>query len=776
MPEPEAAPRPPTPGRRGIVPARAATALGAVLAGALLAPAAARAGNAQDGLRFVEWQSQVPVELEGAFDGVLSSSGRSLYVASLLDDAILHYRRDPLTGALSIRQAIGPGVVDAPADLAIAPGGGDVYAAAILSDAVFHLERDVNSGALESIAPAPDPVGQPPLDGASSVALAPDGSRLYAVGLDDQRLFVYDRAADGTLSTPTPFLIALIGARDVAVSPDGQDLYIAELHHDRLRVLRPQANGTLLIVQTLDQGVGGIAGLDGPYTVATSPDGADVYVTGFEGGTLTHFDRDPATGELTQVQVFGNGGGGVASLPGALGVAVSDDGGSVYVTSSDQGGAVFVFTRDAATGALTFVRTYDVASDPLSGLTGAAGVLTEGDSVVVLGLLEHAVSVWERTAPGALRRIETQRDQPPLVLFPQQVVAVPGSSGLLVFGYDDCGAGQFCIYYSTLVRDRRTGALTAVARGDFAPFTIGTADGAAISADGRHLYLASFGSDAILALEVAPGGTALTPVDLYVDGVGGVDGLAGVQDLVVSPDGAFVYAAGQFDDVVTRFARDPATGALTWLDTLAAPRPLHIAQSRDGRHLYVTAGGSSLLAFARDPASGALTQVDVETEGVGGVTGLAVPIAVAVSGDGRSVYVTDRAGPRLAAFARDPATGTLTWFETYDQGGMDEPFAVAVEASGGHVYVAGALDGTVAVYRRDRTTGELLYLRTEGSSAFDPLRLRGTHAYHLSPDGRHLYIPALDDQALAVFSTDDLFVDGFETGDPSAWSGVQSPP
>jgi len=698
---------------------------------AALDPLAAHAGEALDGLRFVEWQSRDPVTLEGAIDGALSPNDRS--------------------------------------------HGADVYAAAILSDAVIHLERDLATGTLDSIALAPAPAGEPPLDGASGVAIAPDGSELLAVGLDDSRLFVYDRAPDGTLSPPETWNIALTGAREIAISPDGEHVYIADLDGDRLSVIQRLGAGAVAIVQVLIEGVGGVSGLDGPYSVTVSPDGSDVYVAGFQGHTLAHFDRDPATGELTQAGLWGNGSGGVDDLDGPLSVVVSDDGESLYVTSSAPG-ALFVFTRDGATGGLSFAGLYTALGDPHAGLLNAAGVLTRDGSVIVMGLIEHAVSVWRRTAPGALHRIETQFDDPPIVGAPYHVLAAPGEPLVFAFGPDSLLTDSLA-RYSTLVRDPVTGALTAVTQGDLEPLGFHSVDGAAISPDGLHVYLASPADDALLALGRVPGETALAPIALYVDGAAGIDGLANVTSVVVSHDGSFAYAAGNLDDLIARFARDPQTGALTWLGTTAAPAPYRLAQSDDGRHLYAISAPLSLHAFARDPGTGALTQVDVETEGVGGVTGLANPAAVAVSRDGGSVYVADRSPtPLLSVFDRDPLTGALTWAATHDQGDMHGASAVAVEAGGRHVYVAGAQNGTVVVYRRDPASGSLLYLRTEGDDLSDPLRLTRLQSLSVSPDGRHLYGAATVSRTVAVFSTDDIFLDGFEFGHLDAWSSFEPLP
>ena len=93
-----------------------------------------------------------------------------------------------------------------------------------------------------------------------------------------------------------------------------------------------------------------------------------------------------------------------------------------------------------------------------------------------------------------------------------------------------------------------------------------------------------------------------------------------------------------------------------------------IALSPNGRHVYVASSKSDAIAiFARDPRTGRLTQPDgsggcVAAKGAGGCAraiGLDEPNSVAVSPDGRSVYATSRAGNSVTSFVRNRKTGAL---------------------------------------------------------------------------------------------------------------------
>lgn len=93
-----------------------------------------------------------------------------------------------------------------------------------------------------------------------------------------------------------------------------------------------------------------------------------------------------------------------------------------------------------------------------------------------------------------------------------------------------------------------------------------------------------------------------------------------------------------------------------------------IAVSPDGRNVYVASSESNAVAiFKRSKKSGALTQLSgkagcIAVEGGGGcatAVGLDGPNSVAVSADGRNVYATSRDSSSITAFHRSPKTGTL---------------------------------------------------------------------------------------------------------------------
>ena len=97
---------------------------------------------------------------------------------------------------------------------------------------------------------------------------------------------------------------------------------------------------------------------------------------------------------------------------------------------------------------------------------------------------------------------------------------------------------------------------------------------------------------------------------------------------------------------------------------------VNVAMSPDGKNVYVVANrGDAVAAFERNRLTGALTQLPgtaacVSKDGSGGACavgrGLDGPGSVAVSSDGRHVYVASYGSDAVAAFSRDRLTGALT--------------------------------------------------------------------------------------------------------------------
>lgn len=297
------------------------------------------------------------------------------------------------------------------------------------------------------------------------------------------------------------------------------------------------------------------------------------------------------------------------------------------------------------------------------------------------------------------------------------------------------------------------------------------ANSVALSPDGRHLYVAAFVSSAVNVFKRDPITGLLSFVEAEDAAAAGVDGLAGAHGAIVSPDGAHVYVAGYADDAIAVFARDPGSGGLSFVeaqrdgvggvDGLAGI--LWVSVSPDGSHLYAAGAVDGAVAvFARDPATGALSFLQVLRNGAGGARGLDGARVAVVSPDGRHVYVASGGigvGPvdhALVAFARDQTTGLLSFVDAYvddtgDLNGLNAGYSIGFAAGGSVLAVASFGDNALAIFDRDAVSGALALRHV----TFDgPAALGGAHAVAASPDDAELYVAAFNEPALAWFDRD----------------------
>lgn len=218
---------------------------------------------------------------------------------------------------------------------------------------------------------------------------------------------------------------------------------------------------------------------------------------------------------------------------------------------------------------------------------------------------------------------------------------------------------------------------------------------------------------------------------------GNGDALLGAIDIAVSPDGKHVYVASAGSNGVAWFSREEASGRLKQAGCVKeVPRedrcisgvgligPSSITASPDGKHVYVTSRISDAVAvFARDAETGALAQTGcVSNNGSDGRctdgTALTGASSVVVSSDGAHAYVTADEVGAVTSYARDAATGVLTpqgcMVEVAVEGGpctANKALKSAADAvltpDGKQLVVAGRHYGTLVVFGRDAATGAL---------------------------------------------------------------------
>ncbi len=375
-----------------------------------------------------------------------------------------------------------------------------------------------------------------------------------------------------------------------------------------------EANVNIEYVGHYKDRVNGVRGTRRAQSAAISPDGNFVYVAGRNDHSIAIFQRNSVTGELTYKGRSRQGHKRVTGLKYVSDLIVSPDGTRLYAAGYGQN-ALVIFERNEADGALTFLeakrRGQADGALTIKGMKRprAAAISPDGRTIVVSGFADHSLAVF-RYSPtdGATNFLEFHKD------------GLDGVDGLR------------------------------------------QALGLAFSLDGRHVYVAGSGDDAIAVFAHDLSSGELTFVERIRDNSGGVEGLDAVSDVAVSPDGQHVYAAGVNDDAIAVFARSASTGTLSFVEALKNASSgisglkgvRGVAVSPDGAHVWASGSiDNSLVVFKRNLSSGELTFADEVRDGADGVDGLAAAMMAALAPNSAQIYAVGPLDNAVAAFTRN---------------------------------------------------------------------------------------------------------------------------
>ncbi|MBX3415310.1 MAG: beta-propeller fold lactonase family protein [Pirellulales bacterium] len=285
------------------------------------------------------------------------------------------------------------------------------------------------------------------------------------------------------------------------------------------------------------------------------------------------------------------------------------------------------------------------------------------------------------------------------------------------------------------------------------------------SSDGLYAYSAAYTSSAISVFARDPATGMLTQQQVLQDDVGGVAGIGATRALRISPDGKFLYAAGQNDNSIAIFDRNSLNGQLTYLSSysnggvlngLTAVNAMNI--SNDGKFLYASSEQNhSLSTFARDQSTGALTFVETLKDGIGPTTTLNTIRSFTITDDDRFLYVPARDDNDLTQFSRDPITGKLSVVQALiDSPDFFGPTHIAFSPTGQHAYVTEQFGDAISLFDVDSLSGNLTfksrYVDTFGG--FDYLDL--PEDVTVTADGKFVLVSVVRDDALNIYLRDPI--------------------
>lgn len=544
-------------------------------------------------------------------DFAISPDGAHLYVVggNSRPEIDVH-ARDANTGALTLLETLvqGENGVDGlPAgDIAISPDGRDVYVGGSSTLAVF--ARDASTGLLDfddateigsggaSLAPGNGFVWV--LQYFASVKdLGPISVKAFARGEGSDALSLLDDVSTAWEDFYYGGPVTPGGGSDIALAPDSWDAYFGGDVDAKVRTATLAPTSGLLdeIQSTTD------ASLQGALDAFVTPDGRHVVVLADAPAGLAVFARDPATGLVAPVEVE------TALLGQPSDAAASPDGRFVYV--ADRVAGVVRFERTPASGALTAIDA------TASGLTSGADALeldTTGTRLYAGGHDAGEVALYARDeANGALAHIETVAigQVRALSLAPQDAFLYVDRS------YELSYPGSTWAHAIDPIDGTIDATGTELGR------SIATA-----SRDGAHFY------------QIGPWFEDSCPVGPHVTCPQEIR----TAELDVATGGPGALLAATRDEPL-----------------VAAGRVTRMALSRDGRFLYASRGAPSplsealrscLVAFARDSASGALTYSDAEC----------APVSTfAIAPSGEHLYAVDADAGTLRVYAPEPGAVAL---------------------------------------------------------------------------------------------------------------------
>ena len=241
--------------------------------------------------------------LNGAREMFGTADGQWVFAVSSFDDAVVVFERNTTTGHLSYKSKNDAGAADSPYGITGSSDGKHLYVASSKNDSIIVYEFLESILQVSVIQKVRNGEGGQGLDGARDVVLSPDDKFLYCCGRTSDAVSVYSRnGATGEITFVAVYedtskggsIENLNSPQNLCMSNDGARLFAAAYSSDAVVVFsRDAITGELLAVQSVEDGEGGVNGLNGARAMAQSPNNASLYCTGRNDDAVAVFDVAP---------------------------------------------------------------------------------------------------------------------------------------------------------------------------------------------------------------------------------------------------------------------------------------------------------------------------------------------------------------------------------------------------------------------------------------------------------------------------------------------------
>jgi DNA-binding beta-propeller fold protein YncE len=348
--------------------------------------------------------------------------------------------------------------------------------------------------------------GGPTRDDPQAMVVSPDGSRVFVTGnggYPSDFMTVAYSLPDGTLLWARRYNGPTSGwdaATAIAVSSDGSRVYVtgrspsANSGSDYLTVCYDGASGARLWVRRFS---GPGAGEDYANSIAVTPDGSKVFVTGSSVGRSTWEDYatvayNAKTGARLWIQKY-NGAGNIV-IPvddSANSIAVSPDGRTAFVTGRASGYKDYTtIAYDTQTGARRWLRRYfgpAPLGDASANEAKDVAVSPDGTSVYVAGESDRRSGAEYATIAYNARTGDTRWvTRSGAIVGAGDIVSGMAASGSTVFV---TGAALGAADYLTVAYNASTGATRWLRTYNGKSGVYGEADGIALAPGGSRVYV-----------------------------------------------------------------------------------------------------------------------------------------------------------------------------------------------------------------------------------------------------------------------------------------------